>query len=177
MTPSKGSSFNVVEFNRRYEDSRLENKERDTGYSGWLSKAASEFKEASAPIISPKAGATAFNSAFENYTPALDSQSGAIIVKPGELSAGGLTGALLDDDEEVGDYTTEVGGGISGADCRIAHSSQRLASSSWARDEISVDRGTISRITAERSNNITAAASSANLGRDIQLALGGLASR
>jgi hypothetical protein len=150
LAAASGSAFNVAEFNRRYDESRARNVERDTGYASWMAKAAGEFSEPAKPLINPKAGAGAFNSAFERHTPPLDSHTGALILRPTEASAGGLCGALLDDDEEVGDYTTDVGGGVSGADCRLAHGNQRLAAPAWAREEVRVDRTTLGRIGAER---------------------------
>lgn len=149
--PASGAAFNVAEFNRLYEETRGKNLERDAGYSDWLSRAAAEFAEPTEPSISPGAGAEAFNRAFERLTPALTSETGAVILRPQYASAGGLAGALYDDDEEVGDYTTDVGGGLCGSDCRIAHGEQRLASGRWARAEVRVDRGTIGRVAAQRS--------------------------
>ena len=151
---ASGSAFNVAEFNRRYDDSRTRNVERDTGYASWMAKAATEYSEPEKPLINPKSSVAAFNSAFEKHTPALDSYTGALILRPMEASAGGLCGALLDDDEEVGDYTTEVGGGVLGADCRLAHANQRLAAPAWAREEVRVDRATVARLGAERKADI-----------------------
>jgi hypothetical protein len=150
LPAASGSAFNVAEFNRRYDESRSRNVERDTGYASWMAKAAGEFSEPAKPLINPKSGVGAFNSAFEKHTPHLDSHTGAIILRPAEASAGGLCGALLDDDEEVGDYTTDVGGGVSGADCRLAHGNQRLAARAWAREEVRVDRTSVGRFGAER---------------------------
>lgn len=149
--PASGAAFNVAEFNRLYEESRDKNLERDAGYSDWLSRAAAEFAEPAKPAVSPGAGAEAFNRAFDRLTPALTSETGAVILRPQYASAGGLAGALYDDEEEVGDYTTDVGGGLCGSDCRIAHGEQRLASGRWAREEVLVDRGTLGRVAAERS--------------------------
>lgn len=151
---TSGSAFNVAEFNRRYEESRSRNAERDTGYASWMATAAGEFTEPSKPLINPKSGVGAFNSAFERHTPSLDSHTGALILRPAEASAGGLSGALLDDDAEVGDYTTDVGGGVTGADCRLAHGNQRLAAPAWARKEVAVDRASVGRLGAERDADI-----------------------
>ena len=168
LAAASGSAFNVAEFNRRYEEGRSRNEERDAGYAGWLSEAAKEFSEPTKPVINPKSGRGAFNSAFERHTPGLDSQSGAIVLRPDYMSAGGIGGALFDDTEEVGDYTTEVGGGVFGADCRLAHGNQRLASTAWARQEVRIDRGSISRLSAERSSTdwsqVAAAAAAAERG-------------
>lgn len=149
-TGGGATAFDVVEFNRRYEESRQRNTERDTGYADWMAKAAGEFSEPVKPVVNPKCGPGAFNKAFEKHTPTLDGQSGAIVLRPADASAGGLCGALLDDDEEVDDYTTSIGGGFAGADCRLAHSNQRLAAAAWARKEVRVDRASLGRLGAER---------------------------
>ena len=167
LRPATGAAFNVAEFNSRFDDSRTRVEERDAGYSDWLSKAAAEFDELKKPLIDPgKATARSFNMAFDKHTPVLDAQSGAIVVRPDYVSAGGLRGSLFDETEEVSDYTVEVGGGVSGADCRLAHGSQRLASTAWARNEVRVDRETLRRVAAERSG------ATAGLDGSCQIALG-----
>ena len=159
LAPASGAAFNAAEFNSAFEAGRTRVEERDAGYSDWLARAAAEFEEREAPVINPeRATAASFNRAFERHTPALDPQSGAVVIRPDYVSAGGIRGSLFDETEEVSDYTVDVGGGVTGADCRLAHANQRLSSASWARDEVRVDRATVRRLAVERSGGIGGAA-------------------
>ena len=114
--------FNIQHFNSVFEQTRVTDGIRDTGYGGWLQSDQDLPSSRSQPRINPNAGADAFNRAFEQSVPAPKNEETAIVVRPADVTCGSSLWLTELGVDAVEDYSQ------AGAfDCRLAHSTQRLA--------------------------------------------------
>lgn len=156
-------------FNRVFEKHRARNEEVDTGYGEWLSSAAAAGPPEPPPPPpelthcmrgDPAEASQAFNAVFDRTVRQLPPERLAIIVRPTAAGAGpgGLCFSSLDP-EGVDDYTVGLVGGLVASDCRIAHSTERLASNSWERADSGarLPPDALVRLASERRASIASA--------------------
>lgn len=118
----RDAEFNIQHFNTVFEQTRADDGIRDAGYGGWLQSDEDLPSKRSQPRINPNSGADAFNRAFEESVPAPKNEETAIVVRPADVACGSSLWLTELGVDAVEDYSQ------SGAfDCRIAHSTQRLA--------------------------------------------------
>lgn len=121
----RDTQFDIGRFNAVFENTQPG--VADTGYGEWL-KTDQDLPQAARPRLSQGAGADAFNRAFESSVPLPEAGETAVIVRPLDVTCGSSLWLTELGADAVDDYSR--GGAF---DCRIAHTTQRLAAPAPAR--------------------------------------------
>lgn len=147
-TGRKDVEFDITRFNEVFDSTRVDDETKDSGYGKWLGSGEGMGSGHVRPKLNPNSGADAFNTAFEKSVPLPEASETAIIVRPLDASGGSSL------------WLTELGGGRvddysmdSAFDCRIAHSTQRLAPASSRPPPVS-SAATPERIAASRAEDL-----------------------
>eukprot|EP00873_Tetraselmis_striata_P043961 jgi/Tetstr1/464225/TSEL_009030.t1 len=149
-TTRRDVKFNIQQFNSVFEQTRVEDGIRDTGYGGWLQSDEDLPSSRAKPRISPGAGVDAFNRAFEESVPAPKNEETAIVVRPVDVACGSSLWLTDLGEDSVEDYSQ------AGAfDCRLAHSTQRLADPRSVHLSGDCRRMTPEQIEAQRSADMS----------------------
>lgn len=146
----KQVKFDVTRFNAVFENTKVGDPARDGGYGQWLESDEGLTKKKPEFRVNPKAGADAFNRAFEESVPFEQVQESAIVVRPLDATCGSTLWLSELGADTVDDYTTSMG-----FDCRLAHSTQRLADPSradYSRDHRAMTPG---QILAQRASDLS----------------------
>lgn len=121
-TGRKDVEFNIEQFNSVFEQTRIDDGIRDSGYGNWLQSDEDLPSSRAQPKLNPSVGTDAFNRAFENSVPAPKNTETSIIVRPADITCGSSLWLTELGTDSVDDYSAG-----NAFDCRIAHSTQRLA--------------------------------------------------
>lgn len=147
-TGRRDAEFNIEQFNSVFQRTRIDDGVRDAGYGDWLQSDSGLPSAKKQPKLNPNAGADAFNRAFEQSVPPPKDAQTAIVVRPADAACGSSLWLTELGVDSVEDYTS--GGAF---DCRIAHSTQRLADPS-ARGMSGHRAMTPEQIEAQRSADL-----------------------
>nr|WRJ69893.1 DnaJ domain-containing protein [Oceanusvirus sp.] len=112
-------NFDIVRFNSVFEETRVADEIHDTGYGDWIR--SDDSIEKKSVKLNPKCSGDAFNRAFDKAVP-VAKENKSIIVRPVDLMCGSTLALTEIGAQSVDDYS--MGGGF---DCRLAHSSGRIA--------------------------------------------------
>ena len=140
--------FDVARFNQVFETTQVEDPVKDGGYGSWL-ESDQDLKRSAKPKINPKAGTEAFNRAFEQSVP-FEAQQRAIVVRPVDLTCGSSLWLSELGVDAVEDYTTSLA-----FDCRLAHTTQRLADPSISEFSSNHRAMTPAQIESQRASDLS----------------------
>lgn len=140
--------FDVARFNQVFETTQVDDPAKDGGYGSWL-ESDQDLKRPAKHKINPKAGADAFNRAFEQSVP-FEAQQRAIVVRPVDLTCGSSLWLTELGVDTVEDYTTSLG-----FDCRLAHTTQRLADPSISEFSSNHRAMTPAQIESQRASDLS----------------------
>lgn len=135
--------FNLQHFNEVFDKTKVFDGDRDSGYGSWLQDEAPAARQ---PKLNPNAGSAAFNRAFEASVPAPENAERAVVVRPIDMSCGSSLWLTELGGEAIDDYSRG-----DGYDCRLAHSTQRLADPRGAMYSADARRMTPAQVEAQRS--------------------------
>jgi curved DNA-binding protein CbpA len=114
--------FDINRFNSVFENTRTKDGILDSGYGDWFQSGQDLPSSKSYPKINPKSGSEAFNKAFEDNVPAPKNTETALVVRPVDITCGSTLWLTELGVDSVDDYSNGAA-----FDCRIAHTTQRLA--------------------------------------------------
>ncbi|AUF82680.1 DnaJ domain-containing protein [Tetraselmis virus 1] len=148
------NQFDINRFNSVFEDTKIFDEVQDQGYGNWFESDEDYIPESKAPKLDPKCDMSAFNRAFEKSVPVANTEQ-SIIVKPVDNMCGSSLTFTEIGGASVDDYTFS-----GGYDCRIAHSTHRLANPNAFQQRFASVTSP-EQIAAERSVDINKGLSSA----------------
>ena len=148
-------NFSIAQFNEVFEKTKVADEVYGSGYGDWLTSEEDFVSESKAPKLNPKCGTDAFNRAFERAAPP-PKEERSLIVRPLDANCGSSLALTELGGESTSDFSFD-----GGYDCRLAHSSRRLAGNARARPSYSST--TPGRIEAEREADMARGLSDAEL--------------
>ena len=146
----KDVEFDINRFNSVFENTRTSDGVADAGYGDWFQSGQDLPSSKSYPKISPKSGSEAFNKAFEENVPAPKNAEQAIVVRPVDTTCGSTLWLTELGVDSVDDYSHGVA-----FDCRIAHTTQRLADTRQAALPADHRSQTPGQIEAQRTADLS----------------------
>lgn len=139
--------FDVERFNSVFETTQVADPAKDGGYGAWLE--SDQDLKRNKLKMNPKTGTEAFNRAFDQSVP-FEAQANAIIVRPVDVTCGSSLWLTELGVDTVDDYTSSLG-----FDCRIAHSTQRLADPAQADYQRDHRAMTPAQIQSQRASDLS----------------------